>query len=225
MTGSLTRSKVQWDQAATARIYSRTKTGLDQGLCARLRCQQLPPRHPLYRPTGLPTRIASAISEIADAGEPDTDLPIDQQRPSRSSLITWPQPDVIEALRAGEQDGNRELSEVLDRLVAVRARHEQLADAVAAGTVSVATLVRAEPPLLAEIATLEARERELSTPSVLRGLIEPGTDIAERWASTPMSIRREVARLLLTPDLIGQLRLGSRPRRRRVRTPAHERTQ
>jgi hypothetical protein len=65
--------------------------------------------------------------------------------------------------------------------------------------------MRAEPTLLAEITTLEARERELSTPSALRGLIEPGTDIADRWATTPMSTRREIARLLLTPDLIGQL--------------------
>jgi hypothetical protein len=107
----------------------------------------------------------------------------------------------------------------------VRARHEQLADAVAAGTVSVATLIRAEPTLLAEITTLEARARELSTPSVLRGLIEPGADVARRWVTTPMSTRREIARILLTPELIGQLRLGPSPRRGRVRTPAHERSQ
>ncbi|MGH3603039.1 MAG: recombinase family protein, partial [Pseudonocardiaceae bacterium] len=135
------------------------------------------------------------------------------------------QPDVIDALRAGERDGDRELSEVRDRLAAARARHEQLADAVAAGTVSVATLVRAEPTLLAEITTLETRERELSTPSALRGLIEPGADVAQRWTTTPISTRREIARLLLTPELIGQLRLNPSPRRGRHRTPAHERTE
>jgi site-specific DNA recombinase len=134
-------------------------------------------------------------------------------------------PDVIGTLHAGEQDDDRELSAVRDQLAAVRARHEQLADAVAAGSVSIATLIRAEPPLLAEITTLEARERELSTPSALRGLIEPGTDVAHRWAATPMSTRREIARLLLTPELIGQLRLQPSPRRGRHRTPAHERTQ
>ncbi|MEO7194766.1 MAG: hypothetical protein ABIZ05_08085 [Pseudonocardiaceae bacterium] len=135
------------------------------------------------------------------------------------------QPDVIDALRADEHDGDRELSAVHDQLAAVRARHEQLADAVAAGTVSVATLVRAEPTLLAEITTLGTRERELSTPSTLRGLIEPGADVAQRWNTTPMSTRREIARLLLTPDLIGQLRLNPSPRRGRHRTPAHEHTQ
>lgn len=135
------------------------------------------------------------------------------------------QPDVIATLRAGDQDGDRELSEMRDRLATVRARHEQLADAVAAGSVSVATLIRAEPPLLAEITALETRERELTTPSALRGLIEPGTDVADRWATTPISTRREIARLLLVPELIGQLRLRPAPHRGRNRTPAHERTQ
>ncbi len=61
-----------------------------------------------------------------------------------------------------------------------------------------ATLARAEPTLLAEISKLEAREKELSTPSALRGLIEPGADVARRWETTPMSTRRQIARLLLT---------------------------
>jgi hypothetical protein len=134
------------------------------------------------------------------------------------------QPDVLNTLRAGERDGDRELCVLRDQLALVRARHDQLADAVAAGTVSVATLVRAEPVLLAEITTLETRERELSTPSALRGLIEPGTDVARRWASAPMSTRRDIARLLLTPTLLGELHLQPSPRRGRYRTPAHERT-
>ncbi len=46
----------------------------------------------------------------------------------------------------------------------VRAQHAQLADAVAAETVSVATLVRAEPTMLAQITKLEAREKK-SAPS------------------------------------------------------------
>ncbi|MGH3426850.1 MAG: recombinase family protein [Sciscionella sp.] len=134
-------------------------------------------------------------------------------------------PEVVDTLRAGDQEGDRELSQVRDQLALLRARHEQLADAVAAGTVSVATLIRAEPAILAEITTLEKREHELSTPSALRGLIEPGTDVARRWESTPISTRREIARLLLTPELIGELRLQPSPRRGRHRTPAEDRTQ
>ncbi|MGH3806003.1 MAG: hypothetical protein ACRDRU_05065 [Pseudonocardiaceae bacterium] len=45
-------------------------------------------------------------------------------------------PEVMDTLRAGDQEGDRELSQVRDQLALLRARHEQLADAVAAGTVS-----------------------------------------------------------------------------------------
>jgi hypothetical protein len=134
-------------------------------------------------------------------------------------------PEVLETLRAGDEHGEQELTQVRDQLTEVRARHEQLADAVAAGTVSVATLVRAEPTLLAEIAKLEARAKELSTPSALRGLIEPGADVARRWEAAPMSAHREIARLLLSPELIGQLRLLPSPRRGRRRTPAQDRVE
>lgn len=120
-------------------------------------------------------------------------------------------PDVIAALRAREQGDDRELAEVRDQLATLRARHDELADAVAAGTISVATLTRAEPTILADIARLEAREKTLATPSALRGPIEPGQDVARRWKAAPMSARREIARLLLTPDLIGELRVTRSP--------------
>ncbi len=120
-------------------------------------------------------------------------------------------PDVIAALRARDHSDDRELAEVRDQLATLRARHDDLADAVAAGTISVATLARAEPTILADIARLEAREKTLATPSALRGLIEPGQDVARRWKAAPMSARREIARLLLTPDLIGELRVTRSP--------------
>lgn len=116
-------------------------------------------------------------------------------------------PDVIGALRAGDQHDDRELSAIRDRLVLARARHEKLADAVAAGTLSVVLAASSEPVMLAEIVTLEAREKNLATPNVLRGLIEPGADVARRWDAAPMSTRREIRPPLLTPDLIGELRV------------------
>ncbi|MGQ0718688.1 MAG: recombinase family protein [Pseudonocardiales bacterium] len=56
------------------------------------------------------------------------------------------QPEVIDALHAGDEQGEHDLSAVRDQLAAVRARHDQLADAVAHGTISVATLARPNPP-------------------------------------------------------------------------------
>lgn len=141
----------------------------------------------------------------------------------RVMLAYLARPDVIDALRAGDRHDDRELSAVRDRLALARARHDELADAVAAGTLSVVLAARSEPVMLAEIAALEEQEKKLVTPNVLRGLIEPGADVARRWAAAPMSTRREIARLLLTPGLIGELRITPTGGRRGV--PAEDRIQ
>ncbi|MBV8995952.1 MAG: hypothetical protein JO287_20115, partial [Pseudonocardiales bacterium] len=133
-------------------------------------------------------------------------------------------PEVIDSLRAGEQHDDRELSTLRDQLATVRARHDELAEAVAVGTLSVALAARSEPAILAEIQHLERRHKELTTPSALRGLIEPGDDVARRWAAAPMSTRREIARLLLIPRLIGELRIMPSPTPGH-RVPAEERIQ
>ncbi|MGH8573495.1 MAG: hypothetical protein ACREX8_13110, partial [Gammaproteobacteria bacterium] len=133
-------------------------------------------------------------------------------------------PEVIDTLRAGEQDDDRELSTIQDQLATVRARHDELAEAVAAGTLSVTLAARSEPAILAEIQRLEKREKDLVTPSALRGLIEPGADVVRRWATAPMSTRRDIARLLLTSQLIGELRITPSPTRGH-RVPAEERIQ
>jgi DNA invertase Pin-like site-specific DNA recombinase len=119
-------------------------------------------------------------------------------------------PDVHDALRKAEADSDA-LQAVRDELAAARGRLAELADAAAGGTISVATVARAEPQILATIATLERREAELATPSALHGFITPGEDVARRWQAAPMSARREVARLLLTPEMIGELRVTPRP--------------
>ena len=75
------------------------------------------------------------------------------------------------------------------------------------------------------VAELENRERDLTLPSALRHLIEPGADVAARWKAAPVSAKREVARLLLSPGpgLLGELRVIRDPRRGPGRTPAAER--
>jgi site-specific DNA recombinase len=134
-------------------------------------------------------------------------------------------PEVIDTLRASEQHDDRELSAIRDQLATVRARHDELAGAVAAGTLSVTLAARSEPTILAEIQRLEKREKDLATPSALRGLIEPGADVARRWASAPMSTRRDIARLLLTPQLLGELRITPSSTRGPRPVPAEERIQ
>jgi site-specific DNA recombinase len=119
-------------------------------------------------------------------------------------------PDVHQALSRAETDSDA-LQAVRDELAAGRARLAELGDAAASGAVSIATVARAEPQILATIDALERREAELATPSALYGFITPGANVARRWHAAPMSTRREIARLLLVPDMLGELRVTPRP--------------
>jgi site-specific DNA recombinase len=133
-------------------------------------------------------------------------------------------PDAFKGLNAGDGQPGTELAAVRDAKAQARTELQTLRDAVGAGRLSVESLVAAEPQILQRIADLNAREDELATPSVLRGLITPGADVRERWATMPMSARRDVARMLLTRDKIGELRVARRPAgRTNVHVPAADR--
>lgn len=81
---------------------------------------------------------------------------------------------------------------------------------------------QAEPETLAEerrfarraerledrIRGLEAKARELARPTALSALFEPGGDVAARWAAAPVSVRRAIADLLLTPGLLGTVTIA-----------------
>jgi site-specific DNA recombinase len=130
-------------------------------------------------------------------------------------------PDVIDELRRGASD-DAELAGVRDCLAEARAELAALRAAVSSGTLTVASLVAAEPGLVARVEELERRERDLSAPPQLAALITPGRDVKRRWKAAPMSARRDVARLLLVPSLLGQLRVTRSPVDRRP-TPVVQR--
>jgi site-specific DNA recombinase len=124
-------------------------------------------------------------------------------------------PDVYAKITAGESESGRELVQVRTDLAEARAELAKLRAAVATKRLSVDSLIAAEPAMLAAVSALEATEAELSTPSQLRGLFPPGGDVRQRWADAPISTRRALARLLLTPELLGELRLMRCPPGRR----------
>lgn len=121
-------------------------------------------------------------------------------------------PDNVERLTAGESDGG-ELDGARLEVAKLRAELDDLADQVGRGSISATLAARAEPGILARLRSAEAHAEALATPSRLRGLITPGADVARRWKSVPMSARREIARILLAPDAIGQLRVTRAPSR------------
>jgi site-specific DNA recombinase len=119
-------------------------------------------------------------------------------------------PDVIAELRA-TPDCDGELAQVRADLEQARGELAGWRTGARTGKVSFASFAEIEPGILARITTLEARERELSTPPALAGIITPGKDVARRWKAAEMPARREVARMLCSPAYLGTLRLGRSP--------------
>jgi site-specific DNA recombinase len=122
--------------------------------------------------------------------------------------------DVIAMLRARPEAGS-ELARVRADLDAARSELDILRKAAekaaGEGRLSVGTLLAVEPAMVKRIEGLEALERELTTPGELAWLIEPGEDIARRWAAAPMSARRQAARQLYSPAMLGTLRVKRSP--------------
>jgi site-specific DNA recombinase len=112
-------------------------------------------------------------------------------------------------LTAGDDDGR--LEAVRAEIAGVRAELDDLADKLGRGEISATLAARAEPQLLERLRRAEAREAELSTPDELRALVGPGDEVRHRWDLAPMSARRDVARLVLTPELLGELRVTRSP--------------
>ncbi len=117
--------------------------------------------------------------------------------------------EVIAKLRAPAEDDG-ELAGVRADLSAARAELADWRTAAAGGTVTRASFAAIEPGVVSRIDALEAREQELRTPPAL-SLIPPGRDVARRWKAAPMAARRQVARLLCSREILGQLRVGRAP--------------
>lgn len=87
---------------------------------------------------------------------------------------------------------------------------EDLARQLEAGDISATLAGRAERGKQKRLDAAQDRLKGLQAPARLTALIEPGPGVRERWTAAPMPTRREVARLLLSPDALGELRLQRR---------------
>lgn len=115
-------------------------------------------------------------------------------------------PDALDAL-AG-RDTSEDAREAAGEAAEKQARLDAFYDAAAAGEVTPAALARIEARLLPEIEAAEQRARRVAVAPVLREVAR--ADIAERWDSLPITVRREVV------DLLAEVRIL--PARRGART-------
>ncbi|HEY4005567.1 MAG TPA: recombinase family protein [Pseudonocardia sp.] len=132
-------------------------------------------------------------------------------------------PEVLEELRAEDECAGAELVTARGVLAAVREEHRELSRAVGAGELSPMLAKQSEPMILERIAEAEKQVKALHVPTPLRGLIEPGADVADRWAEAPMSTRRELLRALFTPTGFGEVHIMPATRKGGPRIPAEER--
>jgi hypothetical protein len=121
-------------------------------------------------------------------------------------------PSEYRKLDAAVDKTNAALVKARAEVSSIQQELDDLADQVGSGALSATLAARAEPGIQARLDEARKLEQELSTPVRLRALIKPGPGVASRWEAAPMSTRREVARLLLSPDGLGELRVMRRPR-------------
>lgn len=113
-------------------------------------------------------------------------------------------------LRAEERD-EEELKRVRAELVEARAEHQALKTAVKAKRLSIAFAADVEPDLAQRVVDLTAREDALTTPPVLRGWLGSRADVEARWKAASTQTRRQIAKLVLTPRIAGELRVKRSP--------------
>lgn len=94
-------------------------------------------------------------------------------------------------------------AQVRDELAKARAELRETEEAEPESMAEERRFARRAERLEDKIRGLEAKARDLAAPTALGALFEPGGDVAARWAAAHVSVRRAIAGLLLTPELIG----------------------
>lgn len=128
-------------------------------------------------------------------------------------LLAWlSDREVYAHAKSDDAHADAELETARAELVEAREHHRGLMASAKARRISLTAFEELEPEAARDVAVLRARVRGLETPPVLRGLIEPGEDVAVRWADiTDITVRRKIAERVLIPTRAGQLRIKPSP--------------
>jgi site-specific DNA recombinase len=110
-------------------------------------------------------------------------------------------------------------------LAAVRRELADLAQGVLDKKFTVSWAGRLVPGLEAEQAKLEQQEQQLTSRSTLVRFVGPRQVVTDRWIAAPLSSKREVARMVLSPGMLGQVRVGPSVNGPWCRDESHEKPQ
>lgn len=115
--------------------------------------------------------------------------------------------DIAKALTAEPVDADA-VAAAEEEVATIEQEIESLAEQLGAGGPAAQKLLAISlPKIETRLAAAKARRDDLTAPSLLRGLIRPGRDVRRRWKVAPMSARRDIARIVLVPELLGQVRI------------------
>lgn len=101
-----------------------------------------------------------------------------------------------------------ELKRVQSELADVKRQLRELGEQLRHRRISPALAAAAEPGLLEDQERLGKRERELLIPPDVLDIVERRHQIAANWGNATMPAKRSVARILLRPPFLGELRVG-----------------
>lgn len=138
-------------------------------------------------------------------------------------IVAYLDRDDVRAKLAAADATGPELDQARADLIQIKNELDDLYTRCGSGELSAAALAKVEPGMLRRQDELQQRVNELSAGSGLAGILQPGSAVSRRWAELPISARREVVRLVLRPDRVGQLRVDRAGSHGPKPAPLHER--
>lgn len=145
----------------------------------------------------------------------------DLDREATAAILAWlSRPDVAVMLRPSPE-GLPELAHVRAELAKAERDLAEWRARAGRREVTAESFAVIEPAILADITRLQERDRELSVPRELAGWTGTWDEVRARWQAAPVEAQRRVARMVMSPGLLGVLRLD--PGQRGVALPASER--
>ena len=118
-------------------------------------------------------------------------------------LLQWLARDDIYDVLATPSGNDPTVTDLRAQLAQARAERDELREAKGANLAQALVIANSLSAKEEEVAALEARERELTLPSVVLSIIRPGVDVWTQWQAMPIAGRRQIVRLFCSPKYLG----------------------
>lgn len=129
-------------------------------------------------------------------------------REDPGALMEYLARDDLYQLLAAPGSDEAAVREVQTHLAQARAELEEMEQAKARTLAEAQVLARSIEDKRADVKRLEAREADLTLPPAILKMVSPGINVWDSWDQAPVSARREVVRVILSPRGLGTVYIG-----------------